>query len=84
MTDKYRKKVHSEELIATFQDVLILPGFTNFAPQEVDISSNLGKYHLNLPILSSAMDTVTEEVMAINISANTLMWFSSLMHERTR
>jgi IMP dehydrogenase len=68
MSDKYRNKIHSEELIATFQDVLILPGFTNFNPQEVNISSNLGKYHLNLPILSSAMDTVTEEVMAINMA----------------
>ena len=55
-------------MIATFQDILILPGFTNFNPKEVDISSNLGKYHLNLPILSSAMDTVTEELMAINMA----------------
>ena len=68
MTDKYRKKVHSQELIATFDDVLVLPGFTNFSPAEVDISSNLGKYHLNLPIMSSAMDTVTEELMAINMA----------------
>jgi IMP dehydrogenase len=68
MTGKYRDKVHSKELIATFQDVLILPGFTNFAPNEVDISSNLGKHHLNLPIMSSAMDTVTEDVMAINMA----------------
>ncbi|MFW9819313.1 MAG: IMP dehydrogenase [Candidatus Thorarchaeota archaeon] len=68
MTDIYRNKIHSKELIATFQDILILPGFTNFNPQEVDISSKLGKYHLNLPILSSAMDTVTEEVMAINMA----------------
>ncbi|TET60364.1 MAG: CBS domain-containing protein [Promethearchaeota archaeon] len=68
MTDKYRKKVHSQEIIATFDDVLVLPGFTNFSPSEVDISSNLGKYHLNLPIMSSAMDTVTEELMAINMA----------------
>jgi IMP dehydrogenase len=68
MTEKYRKKVHSEDLIATFQDVLILPGFTNFTPQEVDLSSNLGKHHLSLPIMSSAMDTVTEELMAINMA----------------
>ncbi|MFX0136800.1 MAG: IMP dehydrogenase [Candidatus Hodarchaeota archaeon] len=54
--------------MATFQDVLILPGFTNFTPQEVDISSNLGNHHLNLPIMSSAMDTVTEELMAINMA----------------
>ncbi|MFX1592027.1 MAG: IMP dehydrogenase [Promethearchaeota archaeon] len=68
MTEKYRKKIHYNELIATFDDVLILPGFTNFSPTEVDISSNLGKYHLNLPIMSSAMDTVTEELMAINMA----------------
>ncbi len=68
MTDKYRAKVHYKELIATFQDVLILPGFTNFDPSEVDLSSNLGRYHLALPIMSSAMDTVTEELMAINMA----------------
>ncbi len=64
----FREKIHSKELIATFDDVLILPGFTNFSPAEVNISSNLGKYHLNLPIMSSAMDTVTEELMAINMA----------------
>ena len=68
MTDKYRKKVHSQEIIATFDDVLVLPGFTNFSPETVDISSNLGRYSLNLPIMSSAMDTVTEEVMAISMA----------------
>ncbi|MFX0143871.1 MAG: IMP dehydrogenase [Candidatus Hodarchaeota archaeon] len=68
MTEKYRTKVHYKELIATFQDVLILPGFTSFNPSEVDLSSNLGKYHLALPIMSSAMDTVTEELMAINMA----------------
>ncbi|MFX1572069.1 MAG: IMP dehydrogenase [Promethearchaeota archaeon] len=64
----FREKVHSKELIATFDDVLVLPGFTNFSPSEVDISSNLGKYHFNLPIMSSAMDTVTEELMAIRMA----------------
>ncbi|MFX1480272.1 MAG: IMP dehydrogenase, partial [Promethearchaeota archaeon] len=64
----YREKIHSDKLIATFDDVLILPGFTDFSPNEVDLSSSLGKYHLNLPILSSAMDTVTEESMAINMA----------------
>ncbi|MFW9865944.1 MAG: IMP dehydrogenase [Candidatus Thorarchaeota archaeon] len=66
--DYYREKIHSDKLIATFDDVLILPGFTDFSPNEVDLSSSLGKYHLNLPILSSAMDTVTEENMAINMA----------------
>jgi len=68
MLEYYRNKVHSNELIATFDDVLILPGFTDFSPSQVDLSSKLGKYNLNLPIISSAMDTVTEENMAINMA----------------
>ncbi len=68
MSGYYRNKVHSNELIATFDDVLILPGFTDFSPSQVDLSSKLGKYNLNLPIMSSAMDTVTEENMAINMA----------------
>lgn len=64
----YREKIHEKELIATFDDVLILPGFTDFAPDEVDISSKLGKYHFNLPIMTSAMDTVTEDLMAITMA----------------
>ncbi|MFX0036775.1 MAG: IMP dehydrogenase [Candidatus Hermodarchaeota archaeon] len=54
--------------MATFDDVLILPGFTDFSPIEVDLSSKLGNYYFPLPIMSSAMDTVTEELMAINMA----------------
>jgi len=68
MSDYYRNKIHYKQLISTFDDVLILPGFTDFSPSEVDISSKLGKHHFNLPILSSAMDTVTEENMAISMA----------------
>jgi len=68
MSGYYRNKVHSNDLIATFDDVLILPGFTDFSPSQVDLSSKLGKYNLNLPIISSAMDTVTEENMAISMA----------------
>ncbi|MHA2049115.1 MAG: IMP dehydrogenase [Promethearchaeota archaeon] len=68
MSDYYRSKIHYKELISTFDDVLILPGFTDFSPNEVDISSKLGKHRLNLPILSSAMDTVTEANMAISMA----------------
>jgi len=68
VVDKYRKKIHSDRLIATFDDVLILPGFTDFEPDDVDISTKLGKYHFNLPVMSSAMDTVTESEMAIKMA----------------
>ncbi|GAH54215.1 unnamed protein product, partial [marine sediment metagenome] len=35
MTDYYRNKVHYKEIVATFDDILIQPGFTNFEPNEV-------------------------------------------------
>ena len=68
MTDYFRKKVHYNEIIATFDDVLITPGYTAFEPNEVDISSKIGKFNFNIPLMSAAMDTVTEEVMAIKMA----------------
>lgn len=69
MTEIFRKKAHTDEIITTFDDILILPGYTDFKPNEVDISTKLGdKYHFNLPIMSAAMDTVTEEEMAIKMA----------------
>jgi len=68
LSDKYRRKFHSDELIATFDDILILPGYTYFNPNEVNISSKLGKHVFNTPIFSAAMDSVTEELMAIQMA----------------
>jgi IMP dehydrogenase len=68
VTENYRAKVHSKDLIATFDDILILPGYTEFTPEEIDLSSKLGNFKLNLPIMSAAMDTVTETEMAINMA----------------
>ncbi|MFW9949347.1 MAG: IMP dehydrogenase, partial [Candidatus Thorarchaeota archaeon] len=68
MTDYYRNKVHHNEIIATFDDVLIIPGYTYFNPSEIEIKSKLGKYEFYLPILSAAMDTVTEVEMAIKMA----------------
>ncbi len=68
MNTKYRDKVHSKDIIATFDDVLILPGYTDFGPEEIDLSSNLGEFKLNLPIISAAMDTVTEQDTAIKMA----------------
>ena len=70
MVEKYRKKIHSKKLIATFDDVLILPGFTDFEPSDIDLSTKIGKYQFNLPVMSSAMDTVTESEMAIKMALN--------------
>ena len=45
----------------TFDDVLLLPAESGVLPAEVDISTKLTKkINLNMPIISAAMDTVTE------------------------
>ena len=50
----------------TFDDVLLTPQKSSVLPKDVDISTNLTKeIKLNMPILSAAMDTVTESKMAI-------------------
>ncbi len=55
----------------TFDDVLLKPQVSNTLPNDVDISTNLTKdIILNTPIISAAMDTVTESKMAIAMSQN--------------
>ena len=50
----------------TFDDVLLRPGHSPVMPSEVDIATRLTRaISLNLPIISSAMDTVTEARLAI-------------------
>jgi IMP dehydrogenase len=50
----------------TFDDVLLLPDYSEVLPREVSVRSRLTrKLWLNIPILSAAMDTVTEAEMAI-------------------
>lgn len=50
----------------TFDDVLLVPGYSSVIPNQVDISTNLTRsVRLNIPMMSAGMDTVTEHRMAI-------------------
>ena len=50
----------------TFDDVLLVPSYSEVIPNEVDLSTNLTKtIKLNIPMMSAGMDTVTEHLMAI-------------------
>lgn len=53
----------------TFDDVLLMPAKSDILPRDVDISTNLTrKIKINIPLLSSAMDTVTESELAISVA----------------
>ncbi len=56
-------------LALTFDDVLVEPGFSEVHPNDVDLSTRLcRKIRLHIPILSAAMDTVTESRLAIALA----------------
>lgn len=55
----------------TFDDVLLEPGPSEVIPSQVDVTTRLTRdIQMNIPILSSAMDTVTEAALAISMAQN--------------
>ncbi|MBN2386227.1 MAG: IMP dehydrogenase [Anaerolineales bacterium] len=59
---------HSSEAL-TFDDVLVIPGFSEILPAETDVATRLTpKIALKIPLLSAAMDTVTEAPLAIALA----------------
>jgi IMP dehydrogenase len=66
-SNTYSKRFFGEGL--TFDDVLLMPAYSQVLPREVDIRTRLTKeIPLNLPMLSAAMDTVTEATLAIALA----------------
>jgi len=61
------KKIIGEAI--TYDDVLLVPAKSSVIPRDVDVSTRLTKnIRLNIPLLSAAMDTVTESEMAIALA----------------
>jgi len=53
----------------SYDDVLLLPGYSDLLPRDADLRSRLaGDIYLNVPVLSAAMDTVTEDRLAIALA----------------
>ena len=67
MTSMPAKKILGEAI--TFDDVLLVPRKSDVLPREVDVSTRLSRnITLNIPLISSAMDTVTESAMAVALA----------------
>ena len=67
MNERYADRFVGEGL--TFDDVLLVPAESSVVPTEVDLTTRLtNKIRLNIPVISAAMDTVTESRMAIAIA----------------
>src|SRR3546814_12402774 len=65
---RLHQKVAPMEIITglTFDDVLLVPGASDILPSDANLATQLtSEISLNIPVLSSAMDTVTEADMAI-------------------
>lgn len=63
----FKDKVIKEAL--TFDDVLLVPQYSEVLPKDVDVSTYLTRtIKLNIPLMSAGMDTVTESRMAIAIA----------------
>lgn len=61
--------MHILQKALTFDDVLLVPAYSQILPRDVSLRTRLTRsIHLNIPVLSAAMDTVTEARMAIAIA----------------
>jgi len=69
MGEMFLEKLKKAELGLTFDDVLIKPNYSEVHPAKVDTTTKVSKnIKLDIPLVSSPMDTVTEAEMAITLA----------------
>jgi IMP dehydrogenase len=52
----------------TFDDLLLIPSYSEIHPSDVNLNSQIGKINLSIPLVSAAMDTVTEKMLATKLA----------------
>lgn len=69
MEAKFGQKLKDAKFAVTFRDVILVPNWVEVEPKEIDLTTRVTVHHrLNLPFVSSPMDTVTEAEMAIALA----------------
>ena len=67
----FRDKFKNADNALTFNDVILLPGWTTLEPDEASVKTQATRrVSLNAPFIASPMDTVTESEMAIALARN--------------
>ena len=66
MNDRVHDELFDRFTALTFDDVVVVPGYSEVLPADVDTSATLARgIRLHVPVISAAMDRVTESRMAV-------------------